>query len=204
LRDWDVDGDRFTIISGFVRATGLFKMLYQHRHEGNIIVFDDADSVFYDDVSLNLIKAVCDTTQQRHVSWLSEAVLIDEDSADRIPKTFEFHGSVIFITNLDFDTLIHRGHKLAPHLQALVSRSHYIDCGMKNKHDYVVRIKQVIKQGMLADLSDDQKQDVIDYIVENQDRLRELSLRMALKVGNIRKTSTSWRKFADITCCKAG
>ena len=38
LEDWDPNGSRYTIVKGYVRATGLYKMLFQHRHPGNLIV----------------------------------------------------------------------------------------------------------------------------------------------------------------------
>ena len=98
--------------------------------------------------------------------------------------------------------MIARGHKLAPHLEALVSRSHYIDCGMKTKKDYLVRIKQVIKTGMMPDLTVNERNDVVAYIEKNQDTLRELSLRMALKIGSLRKNSARWQSLADVTCCR--
>lgn len=120
LKNWDPNEINHTFIKGYVKATGLYKALYQHRNKGQVLVFDDADSIFYDDVSLNMLKAVCDTTESRKVSYLAEGSLVDEESAERIPKSFEFEGSIIFITNLDFDHLIDRGHKLAPHLQALI------------------------------------------------------------------------------------
>jgi hypothetical protein len=203
LTEWDPNEINHTIVKGYVRPTGLVKLLYQYREEGQVIVFDDADSIFFDDLSLNLLKAVCDTTERRRVSWLSEGALIDEESAERIPRSFDFNGTIIFITNYDFDAMIERGHKLAPHLGALVSRSHYIDLAMKTRRDYLVRIRQVIKQGLLKDLTPAQRLDVIAFINTNHDRLRELSLRMALKLGNIRKTTAKdWEKIARITCCK--
>ena len=58
MRDWDPDEERHTFIKGYVKATGLYKLLYQYRHTGNVIVFDDADSVFLDDVALNLLKEI--------------------------------------------------------------------------------------------------------------------------------------------------
>lgn len=198
----DPNGINHSIVKGYVRATGLIKKLYSHREKGKVLVFDDADTIFYDDNSLNLLKTVCDTTKKRFVSWLSEGTLVDEDSAERIPKKFEFEGTIIFISNLDFDALIDKGHKLSPHLQALVSRSHYIDLSMKTKRDYLVRIRQVIKQGLLSELTNDEQIDVKTYIDNNSNKLRELSLRMAIKIGNIRKTNENWQKVADITCCK--
>jgi hypothetical protein len=202
LAAWDPNELQHTIVKGYVRATGLVKLLYQFRHDNNVIVFDDADAIFFDDVSLNLLKAVCDTTERRRVSWLSEGKLVDEDSAELIPRSFDFNGSIIFITNYDFDVMIDKGHKLAPHLQALVSRAHYIDLAMKNRRDYLVRIRQVVRQGLLADLSTSQREDVIAFIEGNHESLRELSLRMAIKLGHLRKQGGDWQRIARITCCK--
>ncbi len=202
LAAWDPNEINHTIVKGYVRATGLVKLLYQFRETGNVIVFDDADSIFFDDVSLNLLKAVCDTTERRRVSWLSEGKLVDDDSAELIPRSFDFNGTVIFISNYDFDAMIDKGHKLAPHLQALVSRAHYIDLAMKTRRDYLVRIRQVIRQGMLSDLTPEARADVITFIEQNHDKLRELSLRMALKLGGLRKQGGEWQKIAKITCCK--
>ena len=204
LAEWDPNENNHTIIKGFVRATGLYKTLYNYREAGQVIVFDDADSVFYDDVALNLLKAVCDTNEKRRVSWLTEGVMVDEESGERVPSGFEFNGTIVFITNLDFDAMIDKGHKLAPHLQALMSRAHYIDLAMKTRRDYVVRIKQVLEKGLLkkSGLTESQERDVVEFIEANTDRLRELSLRMALKIGAIRKIGETWQKVARVTCCK--
>jgi len=202
LSEWDPNEINHTIVKGYVRPTGLVKLLYSYRQAGNVIVFDDADAIFFDDVSLNLLKAVCDTTERRRVSWLSEGSLIDEESGERVPRSFDFEGTIIFISNYDFDAMIDRGHKLAPHLAALVSRAHYIDLAMKSRRDYLVRIRQVIKQGLLSGLTTNQEDDVIKFIDNNHSRLRELSLRMALKLGSLRKQGGHWEKLANVTCCK--
>jgi hypothetical protein len=133
---------------------------------------------------------------------LSEGKLVDDDSAELIPRSFDFEGSIVFITNYDFDAMIDKGHKLAPHLQALVSRAHYIDLAMKSRRDYLVRIRQVIKQGLLGDLAPEARADVITFIERNHDSLRELSLRMAIKLGHLRKQGGDWERVARITCCK--
>lgn len=205
LSQFDPNEEIHTIIKGYVRATGLIKLLYRYRHRNNVIVFDDADSIFFDDTSLNLIKAVCDTTERRVVSYLAESKLIDDETAELIPHRFEFNGSIVFITNYDFDEMIERGHKLAPHFQALLSRAHYIDLTMKTRRDYIVRIRQVVKQGLLKDsgLNWAEQVQVISFIEDNQEKLRELSLRIVLKVASIFKsTPSNWQKIAKITCCK--
>ena len=203
LEEWDANCVHHTIVKGYVRTTGLVKTLYRLRHPGCVIVFDDADSIFFDDNSLTILKAVCDTTEKRRVHYLAEGSLIDEESAERIPKIFDFDGTVIFITNYDFDSMIQRNHKLSAHFQALVSRSHYIDLSMKSRRDYLVRIRQMICKGLLSYLSPEEQVDVYDFIESNHHRLRELSLRMAIKLANIRKDNgIDWKQIANVTCCK--
>jgi len=205
LESWDPNGSSHRIVKGYIRATSLYKLLYQHRARGQVLVFDDADDVFLDETALNLLKAALDSNDRRIISYMTEGSLIDDETAERLPKSFQFEGTVIFVTNYDFDGMIARGSKLAPHLQALVSRAHYVDLAMKTKRDYMVRIKQVIRQGLLTNvgLSSTAQAEVLDFLESNQDRLRELSLRMALKVGTIRRRSESnWRKVARVTCCR--
>lgn len=203
LAEVDPNALRHTIAKGYVKPTGLLRLLYKHRAPGQVIVFDDADTIFFDDTSLNLLKTVCDTTEKRVVSYLAETNMVDEDSAEKIPRSFEFEGTIIFITNYDFDAMIQRGHKLAPHFTALISRSHYIDLAMKSDRDYLIRIKQVVKQGLLRDLNDNQKADVLRFVDQNSSRMRELSLRMVLKVASIRKMEMpAWESLAKVTCCK--
>jgi len=204
LESWDPSGLNHSIVRGYVRAPGLYKLLYQHRSKGQVLVFDDADAIFFDDTALNLLKAACDTTDRRMISYITEGSLIDEETAERLPKSFQFDGTVVFITNLDFDAMIDRGHKIAPHLQAMVSRSHYIDLAMKTTRDYLIRIRQVVKQGLLMNvgLDDRGQDDVLQFIEANHAKLRELSLRMALKLGAIRRKGGNWQRVARVTCLR--
>jgi len=202
LQDYDPDKKRHCIVKGYVRGTGLYKKLWQYRNKGDVLVFDDSDSIFFDDNSLNMLKAVCDTTETRVISYLTEGSLEDEDGGI-VPKTFTFDGTIIFITNFDMDNAIETGHRLADHFKALISRSHYIDLAMKTKRDYLVRIGQVVKQGLLDHCTYEECNDVLNFIDNNSDRLRELSLRMALKIATIRQVDPfNWRRVAKVTCCR--
>ncbi len=73
---------------------------------------------------------------------------------------------------------------------------------MTSKWDYFVRIKQVVAMGGLKaiGLGEDEIVDVVKYIRENIDSLRELSVRMAIKIGQLRKEMSNWRDVADVTC----
>ena len=199
LRQYDPSGETYTIVKGYTRPTGLVKLLYQYRHAGNIIVFDDADSVFQDDIGLNILKCVADTTDRRTVSWLSEGKLVDETTAEIIPRSFDFEGGIIFLSNLNFEYMIDKGSRIAPHLEAMMSRSFYLDLSMRSKRDSLIRIRQVIKAGMLSDLPPASRDDVVGFIEANFERMRELSLRSAVKLAALRKTSAQWSKIASIT-----
>lgn len=191
------------LVKGFIRPTGLYKLLYENRFKKSIVVFDDADSIFADDIALNLLKAACDSTEKRRLSWLAETRMEDEDG-ERLPRSFEFEGSIIFITNYDFDEMIARGNRLAPHFEALISRSHYLDLAMKTKRDYFIRIKQVVSDGMLDEqLSRKQQETLVRFIETNMEKLRELSLRMVIKLaGLMAMNPTEWERLAKITCMK--
>ena len=204
LAELEQKGHSVTYIKGYVRPLALYKLLYETRHPNSVLVFDDSDSVFYDDVSMNLLKGACDSTERRVLHWLSRSLDKEEDDeGESIPEKFEFQGSVIFITNYDFDAMIESGNKLAPHFQALVSRSHYLDLAMKTKMDYIVRIRQVVRGGMLRDRGFNAAEQtmILEFIENNMERLRELSLRMVVKISGLYKMDKSnWQKLAKQTC----
>jgi Cdc6-like AAA superfamily ATPase len=204
LTELEQKGHSVTYIKGYVRPLALYKLLYETRHPNSVLVFDDSDSVFYDDVSMNLLKGACDSTERRVLHWLSKSIEKEEDEeGESIPEKFEFQGSIIFITNYDFDAMIESGNKLAPHFQALVSRSHYLDLAMKTKMDYIVRIRQVVRGGMLRDRGFNAAEQtmILEFIENNMERLRELSLRMVVKISGLYKMDKkNWQKLAKQTC----
>ena len=204
MAELEAKGKHVLYIKGYVRPLALYKLLYETRFTNSVLVFDDSDSIFHDDVSMNLLKSACDSTDRRVLHWLSKSIenMTDEEG-ESVPEKFEFEGSVIFITNYDFDNLIESGSKLAPHFEALVSRSHYLDLAMKTKMDYLVRIKQVVRGGMLKSRGFNEIESVLimQFIENNVESLRELSLRMVVKIAGLYKMNKSnWQKLAKQTC----
>jgi hypothetical protein len=66
----------------------------------------------------------------------------------------------------------------------------------------MLRIKQIVGDGMLNEyaLSDETKDDIVDYIDINKKRLRELSLRTVLKVADLAKAFPQrWEAMAENT-----
>ena len=51
--------------------------------------------------------------------------------------------------------------------------------------------------------SDEDKTDLMDYIYTNKNKLREMSLRMVLKIADLKKlNATKWKSYAESTCMK--
>jgi hypothetical protein len=203
-RAFEERGGKVGVIKGFVRPTGLYRVLYNHSAQNDVIIFDDADSAFNDPVSLNILKAACELSDNRRISWLSETKMLDEEG-DKLPRTFEFSGNIVFITNLDMQALTEKGHSLAPHFEALMSRSLYIDLGMKTKRDCIVRIKQVVESGALSThgITSADAAEILEFIEDNSNKLRELSLRLVVKIGRLKQYNrSSWKSLAKVTCCK--
>jgi hypothetical protein len=193
---------KYEIVKGAMSAIGLYAKLYELSGEKNVVVFDDCDSVLLDDLSLNILKAALDSSKKRTISWNTDSRLLRSEG---IPDRFEFKGGAIFITNIKFENV--RSKKLQDHLAALESRCHYIDLQMDTDREKVLRIKQIVQDGMLDahDLSDVAKIDVVDFVEKNRAKLRELSLRTVLKVADLRKSFPSnWEAMAEVTVMKRG
>jgi len=180
----------------------LYATLYNHADKGNVLVFDDCDSVLMDDLSLNLLKAALDSGKKRTIHWNADSSLLRREG---IPDRFDFHGAVIFITNLKFDHV--RSKKLQDHLEALQSRCHYIDLTLDTMRDKLLRIKQIHRKGDLFEayyFQGNEGEQVITFMEENKDSLREMSLRMALKLADLIKVSPArWKDMAAVTCMKS-
>ena len=191
-----------TIVKGSATAIGLYKTLYEFSDSNCVIVFDDCDSILFDDVCLNLLKGALDSGKNRKISWLAESRALKNEG---IPNSFTFHGSVIFITNLKFDQV--RSQKMKDHLEALQSRCHYLDLTLDTMRDKILRIKQIADTGVLfADYDFEQcvQDEIINFLNVNKNKMREMSLRMAIKVAELRKSfPLKWQALASTTCMKA-
>ena len=191
---------KYEIVKGAMSAIGLYSKLYEFSGEKNVIVFDDCDSVLLDDIALNILKAALDTSKKRTISWNTDSNMLRREG---VPDRFEFKGGAIFITNIKFENV--RSKKLQDHLAALESRCHYIDLQMDTDREKVLRIKQIVNDGMLDSYEFEpvQRDEVVDFIMNNRAKLRELSLRTVLKVADLRKSfSTNWKAMAEVTVMK--
>ena len=191
---------KFGTEKGAASAIGLYQLLYRYADPGSVLVLDDCDSILWDEVSLNLLKAALDSSAKRMISWNTESSALRREG---VPEKFEFCGSVIFITNLKFDN-VKKG-KLKDHLEAILSRCHYLDLTLDTMRDKMLRIKQIVRNGMLDPFgfSAEGQTEIVSFIEDNVENLREVSLRMVTKLADLKKMSPDrWKVLAENTCIR--
>jgi hypothetical protein len=191
---------RYEIVKGAMSALGLYAKLYEYSDKNSVLVFDDCDSILMEDLSLNILKGALDSSKKRFIAWNTDSRLLRSEG---IPDRFEFKGAAIFITNIKFEHI--KSKRLKDHLDALESRCHYIDLQMDTDREKMLRIRQIVGDGMLDafEFEDGGVEQVVQFIDANKTRLRELSLRMVLKIADLRKAFPSnWEAMATTTCMR--
>lgn len=192
---------RGEVIKGSITPVMLYCTLYKYSDKNSVIVFDDCDSVLFNSDSLNLLKGVLDSGKKRRINWLKDSNVLVEEGA---PNSFDFNGTIIFITNQKFDQM--RSSKIKDDVEALQSRCHYLDLTLDTMRDKVLRVRQIAQTGELFseyDFEQCVQDEIIDFMDTNQNRLREMSLRMAIKIAELRKSFPNrWKELASTTCMR--
>jgi hypothetical protein len=193
---------KYEVVKGAMSAIGLYKKLYEYSDKKSILVFDDCDSVLLDDLSLNILKAALDSGKKRMIHWNTDSRLLRSEG---VPNSFEFRGGAIFITNIKFENV--KSKKLKDHLEALESRCHYLDLTIDTEREKVLRIKQIVEDGMLEpyEFQSSEVVELLEFIDNNKQKLRELSLRMVLKLADLKKSFPDrWTRVAEVSCMRRG
>jgi hypothetical protein len=186
------------IVSGAISAVGLYMKLYQFRYENNVIVFDDCD-IFNDENVLNLMKAALDTSKKRTIHWNLQSISLKKED---IPHSFDFNGSVIFITNKDFKKV---SKNLKPHVEALLSRSHFLDLTISTTREKMLRIKDLVENKRILDkmrLDIETQKKLMQFLDEHKDRFNELSIRTIIKLAGLAMTFSirdEWKEVATMS-----
>jgi len=177
--DGDVIENAYITIKGFSTAKGLYRTLYENN--GKIILFDDCDSILKDPVALNILKGALDSYDRRYISWNAEM-----KESDDLPRSFEFTGSIIFISNMDQDKID----------QAVRSRSMMIDLSMTDEQK-IDRMEHIALSGdFLPQYEAEIKTDALNLLREIKDEVKEISLRTLIAVAKIRASNTDWKDLA--------
>lgn len=173
-------------ITGSTSAAGIYKALYEHN--GKVIIFDDCDSVFDSDEGINVLKGALDTDAEAKVSWNKERELKLGDR--KVPKTFAFNGSVIFITNIPKEKM------QTPKLQPIAeSRATQIDMTMTTA-ETMERLDQILyhidfytSKGSEISVSREDRKVAYDFIDKYKDLMSigQLNTRTLSKLALIKK-----------------
>ena len=176
----DKSGKEYESISGGVSTAGLFELLFTRNDE--IILFDDCDSVFGNQESVNILKAALDSGTVRKVSRNikthfntrgmsmedimanyegdeSKAYnksLFDIKNKGKLPQSFIYTGRIIFISNFS-------GDEIDPTIITRVSAHVDIDLS----HQEVIERMNMIIKAVRPQVPLDKKEEVLrvmDYL----------------------------------------
>lgn len=168
----------YRVVKGYSTAKGLYRTLFEGN--GQVLVFDDCDSVLKDPVALNLLKGALDSYGERWISW--NADMKDED----LPRSFKFTGSIVFISNMDADRID----------QAVKSRAMCVDLSMTQMQK-LERMEVIMKEDeFLPEYSINFKQDALNLLKEVANTVDNLSLRSLIAVTKIRAENENWKDLA--------
>lgn len=176
----------FVSVKGYSTAKGLYRTLYENRD--SVVVFDDCDSILKDPVALNLLKSALDSYGKRIISWMAEGFGKEDD----LPRSFEFKGRVVFISNLSQDKID----------QAIRSRSMMVDLSMTD--DQKIERMEVISKSdeFMPDFSAEHKADALNLIRDLKVDAKEISLRTLISVTKIRASGNkNWKGMATYILC---
>lgn len=170
----------YTVVKGYSTAKGLFRTLYECRNR--IVIFDDCDSILRDATALNILKGALDSYDRRMISWNAESF-----GESDLPKSFEFKGGVIFISNQQL-------YKID---QAIRSRSICVDLSMTTSQK-IERMGEIIKHDdFMHEYTVQTKQLALSFLDEMQGKTKDLNLRTLMAVTKVAGRKESWRDTAE-------
>ena len=191
---------KFEMITGGVSPIGLYQKLYHNRSKEHVLVFDDCDDVLFDQEMLSLFKGAMNSGDKRRLCWNKESRVLQGND---IPEAFDFEGSIIFLTNIDFEDTAAKDTRTSDHLKAILSRCHYLDLEISSLRDQLLRIEICCEDGMLAsyEFEPEVEADILQFVRDNAEYLREVSLRMTKKIADwVKADPVDWREMAEATC----
>ncbi len=142
-------GAKHSIVTGYVSPAFLYRILYDHRHENDIIWFREAAGLFDGERSLNMIKSAfedeksCVITKQTY-----------SKADDDLPNNFLYSGKAIIDVNK-----IHSPPRYREHLDAVLSRA----------EEAVITLSPKEVKDLLMEIAGDDefKKDVTKFLAEH-------------------------------------
>lgn len=162
-----VEGIDYLYVQGHSSPLGLYTLLHDHRDA--TIVFDDCDSIFRDEISINVLKCALDSYAERHVSWHSSRM------PEGLDGSFIFRGSIIFVSNWDANRID----------EAIKSRTIVLCVTMSRKEmsEYMRSIIEIIEPRVDLEC----KSEVLDFLDSKREHFKQFNVRTLIKAIRVRK-----------------
>lgn len=170
----------FSVVKGYSTAKGLYRTLYENRNR--LTIFDDCDSILKDGTALNILKGALDSYDRRIISWNAE------NPNDDLPRSFEFKGRVIFISNKPIFSID----------QAVRSRAICVDLSM-NTTQKIERMRAIIEgEHFLPEYDIKTKRAALEVLDEMKNQAKELNFRTLIAVTRVAGIGgKNWKRRAE-------
>lgn len=203
-------GVDWVMIKGKMAPLSLYSTLFLNN--GKLTIFDDTDSVWGNEDSINILKAALDSSPIRLVSWssdrtqavahmtdeekaaynakLSDALAEDPSTKMKLPSEFDYDGRIIFISNKSKK-------ELDP---AVLNRSMFIDMSLTNEQvfDRIEGIMDKLSSPNEFVASHDIKLEVFEHLKEQaaSGKLKYVSIRTFVgALGVAVSGDPEWRRL---------
>jgi hypothetical protein len=190
-----------------ISAAAMYVKLYLCREQGKVLVLDDVDLIHKSVGELmtivDLLKGATEMTSgERIIGWerVTQVGLFKELG---IPSSFDFQGSVVWITN---DKIEDIAKKLKGHWPAISSRFTQIPIRLEDYQKLQYSLYLVEEEGMLTHrcqvkeggYSEDIVQMTLEYVRDNYRVLKEVSPRNFIKIADTIETYPNhWKMLCD-------
>lgn len=197
-----IPGEYEVIEGGDISPVHLFMAGYRNREAGRVLVFDDSDGLFMKDECCNILKKLTDSSPVRRLTYMKASPVLETEG---VPNEYTFEGSVIFLSNLNFERMATGSDRRAQHIAALNTRSLVLDLQIHTpRAKYIwVRYKAVTAILPNMNVTEETQTKVLEYLDKHYDRFKSLSLRtIEYLVTTIRMNGENWQKDANIMLLK--
>ena len=187
-------------LSGTLSAVKLFSHLHDYRKKGQVTVIDDTDRILEDTECLEVLKAALDSQSKKSVDWSKYSVALGKANT---PDSFIYEGRCIIITNKVIQTQsTTTPTKQQQQLLPLISRCNYFRAGLPSRDWEIEVLKmfmdddriRVFKEG---NVSKEVRKEIIDFVEDNADDLREVSFRTVAQLLELYTANKShWKNMA--------
>jgi hypothetical protein len=204
----DVDPDNVVYIKGSsITAPTIFVKLFLARRPGSILVLDDVDIIHKTtserNTILDLFKGATEMTKgERLLSWerAGANALMNELG---VPRTFDFQGSVIWITN---DTIEQIAHRTKGHWNAISSRFNQQRIYLSEQEKLLYTLYLIQEQDMLGvncmakegGYSKEIVEATSDFIYDNYRDISDITPRTAIKIADLMESyPEDWKMLCE-------